>query len=192
MPRRQPARSAGWPASLSRVPRRNAGPSGIRSCRPATLPVVGPAIATQLPLVLLCRLFHRAARCAVLTPACSCAPDPVPPAFRHSRPARTGISQMPGPRQEQSPAIVRQHLQVHIADGILSDSPAPARGPASGRAACREPGTQMTSTQARGWRRGPGELSRGGCAARMAHPAGVTQVRAVRRDATGGHASRDK
>jgi hypothetical protein len=41
----------------------------------------------------------------------------------------------------------------------------------------------MTPMAARAWRRRPGELSRGGCGARLAHPAGAAQVRAARRDA---------
>jgi len=49
---------------------------------------------------------------AVLTPACRCTPDPVPPLFPHSRPARVGISLMPV--GVGTVASVRQHLQMHI------------------------------------------------------------------------------
>ena len=50
---------------------------------------------------------------AVLAPAHRCAPDPVPPPFRHSRPARTGISQMPV-RVGTVPAIATALAGAHL------------------------------------------------------------------------------
>ena len=93
--------------------------------------------------------------------------------------------------ESKSPAIVRQQLQVHITDGIVAARPArgrasiwPGGGPRTGNAEDVHAGP--------GWRCSPGELSKGVCAARMAHPAGVAHVRGVGCDAAGGHARRDK
>jgi hypothetical protein len=118
---------------------------------------------------------------AVVTPACRCTPDPVPP-----RPPIHG---------QRGPAFPKCRARVGTVPGVCATALAGAHLPiASWRivrhlpaARVRPGGTPGTGNAddahaGPGWRTGP-EMSRAGSAARLGLRAGVAQVRAVRRDA---------
>lgn len=93
------------------------------------------------------------------------------------------ISRMPGAGQEQSRHVCDSTCRCTFTDSIVavSDGRAPARARISPGGAPRT-GNADDAHAGPGWRTGP-EMSRAGSAARIAVPAGVAQVRAVRRDA---------
>jgi hypothetical protein len=126
---------AGWPASRCRAPGRNAGPPGIRELRDRRRSRrAGPAIPRNYRWCC-CTGSSTGPLGAVMTPACRCTPDPVPPPSRHCRSSADRHFSNAGRVGNSPRRLCDSTCGCTFADSIVAESPAPARGPASGPAA---------------------------------------------------------